>query len=263
MIVYAAIVPHATALLIESPERAEQFPTVGPAITLIAQHLYARQPDTLVFVSSHKAQAHQSCTIDHMPLPVMHMETQTGYERAELFPPDIETSAILRAASESSGEFMYANTDALDESVLVSLALLSKHLPKTRALSITTAHRDLRFHFTVGTLLEDVLTMLPARYAVLATGDLAQVPNLDASAHRARLNALQFDREFLHAVTDQRYDEALELGRARRKSVTQCLLDPAAVLFGALWSHRATPELLGYESPTGTGVAVVEFAFGV
>lgn len=261
MLVYAAIVPHSLELLIASQERKARFPKTTAALERIEQRLCASQPDTIVLLNSHAEQARSACTMDMTPFPVVRISAPPEEECAHLFLPDIETNARLRAASERFGEFVYAQSDFLDGAVLVLLALLLTHLPNVRIVSLTTAHRDEPFHLNAGKLLEEVLTMLPRRFALLVSGDLASVSSMDASIHRARLDALKFDRELLQAIVAGTYHDALEFGREHRRGISQCVLDPAAVLFGALSCFRTSPKLLGYESPFGTGLAVMEFEF--
>ncbi|GEM_PF-6879189 len=259
MIIYAALVPHAQELLRAPEERALRFPIVSRALQTQQEHLYARKPDALVLISSHGAQMRYSCTMDMMPLPVVHHFGESKDEQARLFQPDIETSTRLRALTECSQEFMYAPHDVLNGEALVSLALLLEHLPDVHVLRLTTAYRDNAFHMHVGKILEEVLTALPLRYAVVISADLASIKTLDASAHRARLDALEFDREFLEIIGKGKYRDALERGQMRSRSVSQCVLDPSALLFGLLASCKNRSIVLGYESPFGTGVAVVEF----
>lgn len=259
MIVYAALVPHAAELCIAPKERALRFPIVTRALETLEQHLYARKPETIVLVSSHGADMRHSCSIDVMPLPVVQRFGESKEEHARLFQPDVETSTRLRAAVECSREFMYALHDVFNGEALVSLALLLEHLPDVQILLLTTAYPDNAFHMHVGKILEEALTALPRRYAVLISADFASVKTLDASAHRARLDALEFDREFLETIGKGKYRDALERGQTRSRSVSQCVLDPSALLFGLLASWKTQPTILGYESPFGTGVAVVEF----
>ncbi len=249
MLVFAGLVPH-SPLLMESvnPDRLHEAAKTLAALEELSDEIYAAKPETIVILAESTTMYPEAFSVNVADPYAADLSSvgDLGYHKK--YDPDFGfIDALQRFARQNTIPVSLSTDELLTFQTVIPLHFLSRHFKDIRIVPIAPCSLDGKAHFSFGSTLKHLVLESPKRIAVIAAGDMSHG---DESAFDERLvtimkekngsGLLQMDPDAIAAAKDTSYRQI-------------------AMLFGVLDGIDATPEVLSYEKPFGTGFAVVNF----
>lgn len=262
-IVFAAITPHTPLLLpAVGKEHRELFRKTLPALTTVADDLYAAKPDILLVISPHIPPSEDAFVF------LVDADLAVNFKPfGDLTTLDRFTGAVgfgnrLREAAETKWPVVIRHVEALDYGTGVPLHLLAKPLRETcKVMAISCSRRPLEEHLGFGRFLQNELVEAVDRIAILCSADLSHRLPKHAPAGSSP-EGKEFDEAIQRIVRTRSTDDLRRLSPSLVTAAGACGAKPIAMLHGALDGLAASPTVLAYEAPYGVGELTATYRVG-
>lgn len=256
MIVFAALTPHAPALIPhlagESYKKIKK--TIG-AMTDLEKRLYSTHPEVILVLSPH----------GKVLLGTMSIYVDQDHECTLREIGDYSTKFSCAADTALAEQIRHYALDQglnlklktvkdLDYGAVVPLFYLAKHLKKPKLLVMNSHLEGLKENYHAGKLLKETLTATKKRVAIIASTDLAHQA-LSYSEERAR----DFDSHLVKLIENNNLTGLLSLDNEQLALAKPCGLHVLLLLLGLLDGLSYTAQNFSYEAPLGVGYLVTNF----
>lgn len=261
-IVFSAIVPHSPVLAPAiGKEHLKKMRKTVTAMKRLEQELYATHPDTILIVSPHGPVDDGHFTLDLNERYRCDLKEFGVLDLDCTFRPDMPLASALKEQLEDRGvPFRLGSEKALDYGCTVPLLYLAAHLPSVALLPITPSRLPLKTQFECGRAMQETLMHTSRRVAVIASADLSHRLTRGAPAGYSPFGK-KFDEKVLTLIRERKDAALISFEPQLAEKAAQCGLPVLAIFAGILDGIEATPDVLSYEGPFGTGCAAVHYVF--
>ncbi len=170
-----------------------------------------------------------------------------------------ENIELLNLASEHvNGYNSLTQKPHLDHGVLVPLYFLRQAGIETPLVALTMGLLEYRKLYDFGQIIQDTLVEMGINAVVIASGDLSHrlTPGAPAGFNP---HGKEFDQKFVDLISQNRFEELLEIDDGLIKKAGECGLRPTIIMLGSLRNLDFITEIKSYEGPFGVGYAVAGF----
>lgn len=258
-IVFSAIVPHPPILIPTiGKKNINQLKATSASYFELEQNLYAAQAETIIIISPHGQTQAQAFTMNLCQQFKGDFEEFGDLATNFNLSGDIALAHKIKEKLETKVPLQFISDAKLDHGASIPLYLLTRHLPKIKIIPLYHSGLDLKAHFNFGQLIKNQLAGLPARTAIIASGDLSHRLSKNAPAGYSA-KGKKFDKKLIDGLLAKRAEEIINLTPELAAEAGECGLKSIAILLGALDGIKYEPKLLSYETPFGVGYATVYF----
>jgi aromatic ring-opening dioxygenase LigB subunit len=260
MLTYGFFVPHAPALVpAVGGESTRLFGKTVNSLLTLALRLREHKPDTLVVLTPHAELDAEAITV-HVPVELDFVLDYGGQELQaqpqRTLPRDrILTAQLIEAFSAAGLKVNPAKVQKLDYGTSVPLYYLTASLPEVELVSVGVSLAGADAHAALGKAIRAVADESGKKVVLIGSGELSHKLT-KASVHGYQPTAAAWDASVLELLREGRAEELLALDPWEREEVGECGYRSLAALLGAFGGVPHRVEVLGYEAPTGIGLAV-------
>ncbi|MDP1709281.1 MAG: AmmeMemoRadiSam system protein B [Candidatus Komeilibacteria bacterium] len=256
MLVYAAHLPHSPALLRNiNKSKLALFKKTKNAVAEIAADLYARQINTIVFITPHATGEEKAFVAHFAPAYKVDLSAVGDFSIGQTLSGDsvlahrivdrlclnwpIKTSASVQLDTAASAVMLQIN-----------------HPEKSFAiLPLTYALLPSRELYGFGRDLREILENCQTRVAIISLGDLSRAKGKNTE------NAEEWDEELIHNLNAKNTDSILDVDFSKVDSFSMCGWRPLVMLLGVLSEVNYKVDILSYQQRFGVGMGVMRFIF--
>ena len=260
-IVFAATVPHPPILIKEiGKDHLKKIKKTQAAFKTLEQELYAAKPESIIIIAQHGNILADAFNINLNADYTGHFKEFGDFAVEFKFRSDYMTIQNIRAGDEMHKKVPITLTSdqAIDYGFSVPLHLLTQHLKNSSVVPITTSGLDSQAHFDFGKFLNDQLSKIDKRIAVISSADLSHKLTEDAPAGYSK-NAKKFDEEIIEAIKKNDVKNLLKINEEKIVDAGDAEIKPIITLLGIINTISFKPEILAYEGPFGVGYLVANF----
>lgn len=261
MLVFAAHVPHTPLLLpTVGRENTEALKKTSEALKIVAEELYAAQPEVLLILAEHGNPLPNAFTVNLNDGYQTNLSDFGDLTTKREFTSELSIVDRLQSFIRRSNlPFTMFSDPSLGHAVAVPLIILTEKIKKNSILPLFAAPRlSPKEHFEFGRILKEVIISSDKRVAVISAGDLSHALSSNAPAG-LRPEGLEFDETLRQAIKNLTASGLLQIDADFLTKAAECAYRPILIMLGLLEGTKAVSEELCYESPFGVGYLTVQF----
>ncbi|TAN32978.1 AmmeMemoRadiSam system protein B [Patescibacteria group bacterium] len=261
MLVFACITPHPPLLLPTIGKKvAKKVEKTKRAMEKLEEDLYLSKPDILIVISPHGSCMNDAFTLNLAPEYETDLSEFGDITTKLKFNGEQELTSLLREASkEQAFATAVISEPKIDHGAAVPLYYLAAHLPKIPIIPVGFCELDPKHHLDFGKMLQEQISELNKRVAVVASGDLSHALTTDAPAGYSEAGA-GFDAKIQELLAAGNTAGMLQLDKKLVADAAECGFRSFLILMGALRGVNFNYKAYSYEAPFGVGYLVANFA---
>lgn len=256
-IVFAGLMPHAPILVPGvGGESLYQARATATAMSTVAGHVLATEPDTVVVISPHSPRQPGAFGLWATPRVRGSLSRFGSPEDAVDLPLDQDFASRLEIEGDRRGVRIWRiSRGALDHGALVPLCYLTAEGWHGRTVVVGLNFPHEGGLEELGQAIAATAKHLQRRTAIIASGDMSHrltctAPSgYDPEAHR-------FDETFIGLLRDAAVRKLGQIDPALQERAAEDVVDATAVAVAASEYRTAGHEVLSYEGPFGVGYGV-------
>ncbi len=263
-IVFSAITPHPPVMIPEiGKENTDKLEKTIASMKKLEQDLYVTKPDTIVVISPVGKGLPDAFSINLSPKYVAHYNDFGNFDLEQEYHGDTNAIQKIRAGDEQhkNTTFVLTSDESIDYGFGVPLYYLTQHLKQVKIIPITySPGMDMKEHFEFGVFLNDALSAIDRRFAVIASTDLSNKLTKDSPGGFDEKSA-EYDEVVQQIITSAKLKDLVSIDKKLLEASGTTGHFPLAILAGILNDVNIKSNILSYEAPFGVGYMVAEFMF--
>ena len=265
---FAAITPHPPIIIPEVGQRAdfEMAANTTAGMKKLSSKFNDAEVETLIIISPHMhiwpdrfsicAMKKLFGTFASFGAPDQMLEFKGDLDLALEIDKQAKAQEIETNLYNNEGEFF-----ELDHGSLVPLFYLSQNQDAAfRVLPIAYSNLTRANHFTYGQIIGQVISKLPGRIGVIASGDLSH--KLKLTGPGIKNTGPEFDENLINDLEANDTQKILYYDEEFVEDAGECGYRSILILLGILDAFNAKPEIISYEGPFGVGYAIANYRIG-
>lgn len=229
------------------------------ALELLAGHLYAAKPDTIVIIADLPTRYADAFSLSVSDPFVADLSEVGDLGYHQQYHPDFHLIDSLQRELRKLDEPVSLSTDPhLNFTAAIPLHILAEHLPNLKIVPLSPSDLTPKDHFVFGQSLKHALSASNKRLAVISTGDLSHTLTSFAPGGYDVAGA-SYDDTLLTLLEEHNVVGLLGLEEKLRHAAQESAYFKLLILLGVLDGMPVSTNLLSYEYPFGVGLAVLQF----